>query len=171
MTSQNRIELLDADVLIAAHRNYYAPDLCPRFWDCLSHFLFSGRLLIIDRVYAEIKHPQDLVSWVREVTSGSLVDTSASDVVQAFTDIVNWVQQNSQFTSVAKNDFAATADGWLVAYAVVNGTYVITNERFKPDVQNDVTLPNVCREFGVDYQDTYALLRDLGVHFDWESPT
>ncbi len=170
MTSQNRIELLDADVLIAAHRNYYAPDLCPGFWDCLSQFLFSGRLLIIDRVFAEIEYPQDLVSWVRRVTAGSPVNTSATDVVQAFTEIMNWVQRNPQFTPVAKNAFATKADGWLVAYVVVNGNFIITNERFQPNVRKDVKLPNVCREFGVDYQDTYALLRDLGASFSWEPP-
>ena len=168
MTSRNRIELLDADVLIAAHRNYYAPDLCPGFWDCLSHFLFSGRLLIIDRVYVEIDHPQELVSWVRHVSAGSPVNTSASDVVQAFTDIMNWVQHNSQFTPVAKGAFATKADGWLVAYSVVNGTCVVTNERFDPEVRKDVKLPNVCRQFGVDYQDTYAMLRDIGAQFNWE---
>lgn len=170
MTSQNRIELLDADVLIAAHRNYYAPDLCPGFWDCLSHFLISGQLLIIDRVFAEIQHPQDLAAWVRQVTRGLLADTSASDIVQAFTQIVNWVQHNPQFTPVAKNAFAMKADGWLVAHAIVNGTIVVTNERFRPDIRNDVKLPNVCREFGVDYQDTYTLLRDLGASFSWEPP-
>lgn len=80
MTSQYRIGLLDADVLIAAHRNYYAPDLCPGFWDCVTYHLMAGRLLVIDRVR------------------------------------------------------------------------------------------DVCRHVGVNYQDTYAMLRNLGAHFDWERP-
>ena len=40
MTNHDQIRYLpDADVLIAAYRDRYPPDLFPGFWDCLSHHL------------------------------------------------------------------------------------------------------------------------------------
>ena len=32
------------------------------------------------------------------------------------------------------------------------------------------TAPNVCHQFGVRYQDTYAMLSDLDVQFEWKHP-
>ena len=170
MTSRDWIGLLDTDVLIAAHRNYYAPDLCPGFWDCIAHHTAKGRLLIIDRVFREVAHPAELVEWMRRVPQHAHVSTSTSPIVEAYSDVMDWVQSNSQFTQAAKGAFAAKADGWLVAYAMVSGTSVLTNEVFDPNVRREVKLPNVCRQFEVDYQDTYAMLRNLGAQFSWEPP-
>ena len=168
MTSQ--IGLLDADVLIAAHRNYYAPDLCSGFWNCMTHHLSSGRLLIIDRVLSEIKYPPELVAWVKQASQSALVPTTAPNVVQAYATVMDWVQNNPQFTQAAKDAFARKADGWLVAYAMVNGVHVVTNEVFDPNIRRDVKIPNVCRHFRVNYQDTFEMLRDLRAHFDWSRP-
>lgn len=168
MTSQDWVGLLDADVLIAAHRNYYAPDLCPGFWDCMAHHIAMGQLLIIDRVFREISHPSELVEWMGRIPQHAHVSTSASPIVEAYSDVMDWVQSNSQFTQAAKGAFAGKADGWLVAYAMVAGVSVVTNEVFGPSVRREVKLPNVCRQFGVGYQDTYAMLRNLGAQFEWE---
>ena len=168
MTSQ--IGLLDADVLIAAHRNYYAPDLCSGFWNCITHHLTSERLLIIDRVLTEIKYPPELVAWVKQAPQSALVPTTAPNVVRAYSMVMDWVQNNPQFTQAAKNAFAGKADGWLVAYASANSLDVVTNEVFEPNVRKDVKLPNVCRQFKVDYQNTFEMLRNLRAHFDWKRP-
>ena len=168
MTTQ--IGLLDADVLIAAHRKYYAPDFCSGFWNCITHHLSSGRLLIIERVLSEITYPPELVAWVGRVSQCALVPTTESRVVHAYAIIMDWVQNNPQFTQAAKDDFARKADGWLVAYAMVNGVNIVTNEVFDPNIRRDVKIPNVCRHFGVDYQDTFEMLRDLRAHFDWSGP-
>ena len=37
----------DSDVLIAAHRNFYPPDLFPGFWDCMEYHFVSGRISLI----------------------------------------------------------------------------------------------------------------------------
>ena len=170
MTSQNRTKLLDADVLIAAHRNYYAPDICPGFWDCINHHIASGRLLIIDRVLNEIKFPPELVAWVRGLPQHALASTSAPAVTDAYSAMMDWVQNNSQFKPTAKGDFAEKVDGWLVAYSTVNDTCVVTNEAFDLNVRKNVKLSKVCEQFGVNYQDTYAMLRWLEAHFNWEPP-
>ena len=166
MTGSSRIGLLDADVLIAAHRDYYAPDFCRGFWDCINHHIGNGRLLIIDRVLSEITSPPDLVQWVGRV---DLVSTSGTDVAEAYTEVVDWVQNNPRFNAAAKAEFASKADGWLVAYSMVNDTIVVTNEVYNPNIRRSVKIPNICREFGVDYQNTYSMLRDLNAQFEWEN--
>lgn len=44
-----------------------------------------------------------------------------------------WVQRNAQYFDRAKAKFATEADGWLVAYSLVHGTVVVTNEQPRPD--------------------------------------
>ena len=52
----------------------------------------------------------------------------------AFADVMLWVQRNGQYFDRAKAKFATEADGWLVAYAMVHGTVVVTNEQPRPAV-------------------------------------
>ena len=47
--------LLDTNVFIEAHRRYYALDLCPGFWECLSYHARQRNLSSIDKVQAEIR--------------------------------------------------------------------------------------------------------------------
>jgi hypothetical protein len=49
----------------------------------------------------------------------------------------------------AKAEFAAAADGWVIAFAQVNRLIVVTQEVYAPDVQKKVPIPNVCLEFNV----------------------
>jgi hypothetical protein len=78
---------------------------------------------------------------------------------------MDWVYREPQFTAEAKAEFAAVADGWIVAYAKVNWYVVVTHEEHRPEVRNRVPIPNVCVQFGVDYCNTFEMLRDLNVQF------
>ena len=76
------------------------------------------------------------------------------------------MQRNAQFFDRAKAKFATEADGWLVAYSMVNGTVVATNEQPRPESRNRVLLPDVCARFEVSYKDTFSMLRELTMQFD-----
>ena len=159
---------LDANVLIAAHRNYYAPDLCPGFWECLAYHLQAGRLLVIDRVRSEIKYPDKLVEWMDEqVSSIAPVSTAKQSIIHIYRQMMRWVYGNDQFTDAAKDKFGRVADGWLAAYAKESGAVVVTDEVKNPDIKKDVPIPNLCDEFGVRCINTYAMLREIDAHFDW----
>ncbi len=56
-------------------------------------------------------------------------------------------------------------DGWLIAYAKVNGHIVVTHEEMAPRAKKTVPIPNVCIQFGVDYCNTFTMLRELQVRF------
>lgn len=159
--------LLDTSVFIEAYRRYYAMDLCPGFWDCLEHYGQQVRLLSIDRVRSEISEGDDLDAWVKQAPDELFVSTAEEEVVQAFGEMMEWVQSNGNFLPAAKDEFARVADGWLVAYAKVYGLVVVTHESLRPGARNRVLIPNVCHQFDVPWQNPFSMLRALGVRFDW----
>jgi hypothetical protein len=162
--------ILDSDVFIAAKNAYYAFDICPGFWRGLLQTHERGRVRSIDRIKAELlsgNKEEDLVKWVRkEVPKGFFHDSSSNEVSAAFTDVMLWVQRNPQYFDRAKAKFATEADGWLVAYSMVHGTVVVTNEQPRPESRGRVLLPDVCGQFNVTYKDTFVMLRELAVQFD-----
>ena len=168
MTSRVHVQYaLDANVLITAYRTYYAPDLCPGFWECLAHHLGNGRLVVIDRVRDEIKYPPGLKQWVHRATDGVLATTAARSVVGYYSQMMGWVKGNSQFTEAAGDEFGRVADGWLAAYAKANRAVVVTQEVDDPNSRKRVPLPNLCRMFDVTPIDTFGMLKELDARFDW----
>jgi len=56
--------ILDADVFIQAHRQYYPFDICPGYWDAILHYRRKGRVGSIDRIKADLdKGKDDLARW------------------------------------------------------------------------------------------------------------
>ena len=169
MTGQPQLlYLLDANVYITAHRVYYAFDLCPGFWDCLIHYFNAGRILSIDRVRDELVGSGDALSvWAQNAPADLFVTSLENEITDAYREVMQWVYANNQFLPQAKSDFSQGADGWLVAYARANDAILVTLERYAPDAGRRVPVPNVCRRFGVAYIDTFEMLSELGVRFDW----
>lgn len=171
MTADAKRYIVDSDVFITAKNRYYAFDLCPGFWKCLIRRHLDGRVFSIDRVKAELlsgRKTEDLVVWVKaEVPDGFFCGVDDEAVTAKYTEIMFWAQRSPDFTDAAKAKFATGADGWIVAFAAVNGAIVVTNERPAPEARREIKLPNVCDAFGVPYRDTFQMLRDLAVKFDW----
>ena len=162
--------VLDSDVFIAAKNLYYAFDICPGFWNGILRAHQQGGVRSIDRVRNELllgRKEEDLVQWVtNDVPTTFFHDSNAEQVNSAFADVMLWVQRNAQYYDRAKAKFATEADGWLVAYSMVNGSTVVTNEQPRPESRNRVLLPDVCVQFNVPYKDTFATLRELNVRFE-----
>ena len=170
MMRQNSVLLLDADVLIAAHRTYYAPDYCPGFWSCLEHYLRVGKLLIIDPVRDEIDAPSDLVKWLNQLPRHAFAVIDAP-IIQAYQTVAEWIRQNPQFKAAALDEFVKGADGWLVAYAMVCNATIVTNEVSSLGSRNKVKIPDLCHQFHAnDPLDTQEMLRELEVSFEWRGP-
>ena len=162
--------VLDSDVFIAAKNAYYAFDICPGFWSGILRAFQQGSVRSIDRIRNELlagQREEDLVQWVRnEVPEPFFDDSNSGDVSTAFAEVMLWVQRNGQYFDRAKAKFATEADGWLVAYSMVHGTVIVTNEQPRPESRNRVLLPDVCVQFQVPYKDTFVMLRDLAIRFD-----
>ena len=161
--------LIDSDVLITAKNRYYGFDICPGFWDALLRHHEQGALFSLDRVRQELlagRDEDELVQWASQVTPADFyLSTHEANVANSFTEVMLWAQQNPQFYDAAKAKFATGADGWLVAYARVHGHTIVTNEQPRPQARNEIKLPDACVQFGVEFQDTFAMLKALRVQF------
>jgi len=155
--------LLDANVLISAARQYYAFDFASRFWTCLEEHAATRRVQSIDRVKQELlKGHDELADWAKTTFAEAFAVTDAPAVIAVYAQIMDWAQGQKQLMDAAKAEFASCADGWLVAYAKVHGLIVVTHEVFSPEACKRVLIPNVCKAFGVEYLNTWAMLRGLG---------
>ena len=169
MTAEARF-VLDANVFIQAHRAYYAFDVCPGYWKALLAHHDGAGLCSVDRIRGELLAGKDaLADWVAgSVPKTFFADTDDPVITGLFGQMMAWVQSRPQFSAAAKAEFASKADGWLVAYARALGCTVVTLEIANPNVQRKVPIPNVCDAFGVEYTNTFDMLRALATQFEWQ---
>ncbi len=165
--TNGRIYALDANVFIEAARRYYAFDLVPIFWQTLENLAQNNHVKSIDRIQTELLRGHDELSrWVTPHFGNAFESTNEPQILQQYGNVMNWVQSQDQFLDYAKSDFAAGADGWLIAYAIVNNYVVVTHEVYNPTIKNKVPIPNVCRNFNVQNVDTFEMLRALSIRFN-----
>jgi hypothetical protein len=154
--------VLDADSLMRAKRQHYRFCFCPGFWDFLLAQHTAGRLKSIDKVKDQIKAGDELHAWAHNSAPSKFFgSTRSAAVANEYGKMMIWVN-GQPYTAPAKAEFAsaANADGWLVAFAKVNGLTVVTHEVLSNGMKR-VKIPNVCEQFGVEYCDTYDMLEDL----------
>lgn len=162
--------VVDSDVFITSKNLYYAFDICPGFWRNLIRSYEQKKVYSVERVRGELltgDREEDLVEWVREEVPRSFFKSVDSiEIIEAYREIMRWIQHHHNYFDSAKAKFASGADGWLVAYAIVHDATVVTNERRAPDSRRDIKLPDVCNAFEVRYTNVFAMLRSLKVSFD-----
>jgi len=167
MSAQATVYVVDANVLMQAHRLYYAFPICPGFWDCLLQHHAAGRIVCVDKVRDEILPGDALYQWARNSAPVSFFASTQEEAVTGnFAALVSWVLGQDQFMQAAKEEFAQVADGWLVAYAQARKHHVVvTMEEHAPHAKKKVPLPNLCLQFDVRYTDTFTMLKNLGSEF------
>ena len=102
MTDRSKPQyVLDSNVFIEAHKRYYAFDICPGFWEWLSHRSTRSGIVSIDRVRAEIVgHEDPLSEWAEDSAREDLfADTTEQAVSDAYKRVIAWVDRNPQFHS------------------------------------------------------------------------
>jgi len=171
--------VLDANVFIEAKNKYYSFNLCPGFWKALIAEHERKCVSSIDRVRNELvkksnkpdpdkpaDEPDPLSDWAKDTVPDTFFKkTEDQAVIEAFQEMMTWVNSEPQFVPAARTEFATVADGWLVAHAKVNGLIVVTHEEYRPEAKRRVPIPNICLEFDVDYANTFKMLEDLKVKF------
>lgn len=153
--------LLDANVFIEAKRRYYGFDFCPAFWNWIEMAYENGLVRSIKSVRSELigkdkKNPDELSLWSQNIDGGFFVDPD-QQTLASLGSIVNWsLQRGYQDAAVA--DFAKSADAFLVAHAHAHNSVVVTQER-PSDSLKKVKIPDACEAFGVEWMNTFSLLR------------
>lgn len=173
MNSSSRF-VVDANVFIQAANGYYAFDICPGFWTVLLRQHKTGRVASIDKIKKELtvnrqkgQERDKLSEWANnDVPDTFFKKTSDQAVVKTFGELVRWVNSVGQFSTQAIAKFFGGADGWLIAYAKVNGLTLVTHETLvDPKAKRKVCIPRICHNFGVKYCDTFEMLRDVEAVF------
>lgn len=157
--------LLDSNSYIQAKNQYYQIDFCPGYWDWLDHQFEAGILASILLVYKELESFDDELSvWVKS-RKKQFLDVSDDKTQEQFIQIAAYSQtlQNMQPGNI--ENFLAGADPWLIAKASVLNAVIVTQEVLAPESARKIKIPNVCKKFGVQYMNTFQLLRELEACF------
>lgn len=164
--------LLDSSVLIQAHRLYYRFTTCPGFWESVIWHCKQGRIRSIDKVVEELAAGKDaLAHWANKTCPKPFFEKTTDQAIGAtYGKLIIWAHGKSQFTPAALSTFATVADGWLVAYAHEHKYTLVTLEEPAPASQTEVKIPDVCRAHSVDYVNTFQMLEQLDISFEWTAP-
>jgi hypothetical protein len=159
------IYLLDANVYIEAKNRYYRMTVCPGFWDWMDLQFASGQVSSIRMVYDELSKNDDALSeWVKN-RQHYFAEADDEKTQEVFTEIVQFVMEHSEYSEPYRSNFLAVADPWLIAKAKTMGATVVTHEVLVPSGSKKVKIPNICREFGVDFCNTFDLLESGAAQF------
>lgn len=154
---------LDADSLIDAKNHYYGMDFCPAFWQWLDVQAAAGEVLSIVQVADELEPWGGPLKQWDESRKGPMFKGLDASVPQWMTELAEWTMQQP-FLESAKNEFLASTDLKLVAYAKAHGHIVVTRE-VHDDGRRKVKIPTVCKAFDVPIARTHDMLRNLKARF------
>jgi hypothetical protein len=144
--------LLDANILITAHNNYYPIDQVPEFWSWLQHQGASGHAKLPLEMYEEIlegRRDDDLLlDWIKndanrdallfgEVVSQPLVQRAVSE---GYADDLT----DDEIEKLGRDPF-------LLAYALAGAERcIVTTEVSKPmRVRHNRHIPDVCNSLTI----------------------
>lgn len=166
--------LLDANVLIDAHRDYYPHDRVPEYWEWLVHHGDNGNAKIALEVYEEIteknkkKEDKDALSLWAESTEveAALLLGEAVDI-----DLVRQVTTQGYASDLRDDEVDKIGrDPFLIAYAMADpdDRCVVTTEVRKPSkTRANRRVPDVCDSMGVQVCNTFEFVRALDFSTKW----
>lgn len=154
---------LDANVFMEAKNGYYAFDIAPGFWEALQHGAKAGSICCPMMVYDEIARGGDeLKVWAAEPKSFVLFAEADESVQKAFSKIAEAVTNGKSHHPAQAALFLKGADPWVISFAMANKGSVVTQEKLVGPDSKKVKIPNICKHFGIEYMNSYDMLRRLG---------
>lgn len=165
--------LLDANVPMTAHSQYYGIDMVPEFWSWLVHRGQAGSIKMPRETYDEIKDgstdaERDLLyAWAQDAEVNKAI-LLTSDVDPALVRYVLSAGYAPDLNDVELEQIGQ--DPLLIAHAMQDpeNRCVVTTESSAPSRRRqNRRIPDVCRDVGVKCCDTFAMLRALGFKTAW----
>jgi hypothetical protein len=156
--------LLDANVFITSKNAHYGFDIVPAFWDWLDREHAQGKWCSIDKIKQEIDAKRDqLTTWA---ASRSQMFVPLDLTSQAsMRSIAAWTSNSSHFKQGAKQQFLASGDFQLIAYAHAHGHTVVSHEKSEPSRKDRVKIPDACLAHGVSCITPFTMLNVEGARF------
>lgn len=167
--------LLDANVFMSAKRLHYGLDFCPAFWDWLIVMHQSAKLFSVEKVADEIAAVEDELSeWTAALDDGFFL-APTERTLPALGQVNQWVRQHThpdgtRYTPAALNQFAQSADFYLIAQAHEGGHTLVTHE-VPRNTPSKVQIPNVCLGLRVKCVTPFAMLRTERARFVLQQPS
>lgn len=157
--------LLDSNIFIEAKNRYYGMDFCPAFWDFLDRQIELQTIISTKNVFDELSTWDDELSdWIKDrEDSGFFLPIDDKETQEEFIKISNYVVSFG-YTSDAVSTFLDVADPWIIAKAKTLEAILICHEKSSPQAKK-IKIPNVCDYFGVKYESTFEMLRNLNAKF------
>lgn len=163
--------LIDSNVFITPHLQYYPFDLAPSFWQQLETFIKDGTIVVMDVVKAEVLQGTDsLHDWMDNLEIGDLLDRRRPEILAKYGEVLTHLQTNPCYHPGALHEWsrASVADPWLIAAAAALGYTIITLEKPNASLSPNAPskkpkIPDVAREFNVPVRDLFYLMRELNI--------
>ena len=167
--------LLDANVLITAHDNYYAIDRIPQFWEWIIYHAKQGQIKMPFEMISEVKVGQpnrgvanqddELLRWLRRNNHETqlLLDASADQKTVSAVLKEDYELPQPSLDELNK----IRKDPLLISYALTHvNTTIVTLEAKQENATDTMKrhkrkIPFVCRKLGIRCIDTFDLIREL----------
>jgi hypothetical protein len=165
--------LVDANVLITAHNNYYPIDGVPEFWEWLLHQAEAALVKMPFEIYEEIKQggkdqqKDMLYGWASDATVKKHL-VMDEEVVQSH--LVSCTKQGYAPDLTDDELLQIGRDPFLIAYAMAspNNRCVVSNEvSALTKTRHNRKVPDVCTAMGVQCCSIFAMTRALGFKTGW----
>lgn len=158
--------LLDTNIFIQSHKQFYNMDFCPGFWNWLNLSQESNITGSIIYVIDELCKGNDiLATWASDNKKSNWAMNIDDEQTQTmFSKIVNYVEVTYDDTAT-KQKFYGCADPWIIAKAAVTGATVVTQEKLVVTNSSKIKIPNICQHFNINYINIFDLLKVNHVKF------
>lgn len=163
------LDLLDANVLIDANRDYYPIERVPEFWEWLADLGEWGLTKVPPEIYDEVVNPpparQDVVvEWLKEHRNALLLDEAAQPALVARVTEAGYANDldDVEIEKIGRDPF-------LIAYALVapQSRRVISNERSRRSATRaNRKVPDVCADFGIVCYHTFRFIQERDFRTD-----
>lgn len=154
--------LIDANVLIRAHEDYYPLDRVPQFWTWLENEAITGQVKMPFEIHDEIAISRGpLKDWIcsQDIRQALILDEEADD------DLVNHVLAEGYGENLTDSDLEKIGrDPFLIAYSLAaNNRVAVTKETPKPSARRaNRKIPDVCDTLNVQWTTDFNMYRILG---------
>jgi hypothetical protein len=125
----------------------------------------QGLTCSIEAVRDELLAGDDeLTTWAKQ--HPDIFRPIDQNTTRHFTPLTEWAGSR-KFTPAAIAAFAGNAaDYLLVAYAKEHEYVLVTHERPDPSAKARILIPDACIGLGVEFADTFKMLRQTGAQLD-----
>jgi hypothetical protein len=164
--------ILDANVLIRAHADYYPIDRVPEFWDWLLHHAIAGALKVPQEIFEELEGGNAdgdlLVAFLKPPPTRKalrLLEEPKPDLLANILDVAYGNPNDQELEEIGRDPF-------LIAYAAVDLAHrtVVSAEVSKPGQKGKRRkVPDACADVNVRCIGPFEFFRELGFSTNWKA--